>query len=89
MAVLRAGPQSPLVNLGLTGSQGALLSHDGLLQGPQGVVNLADYKFTKYSYGKYGQQTESQSFSFIKEEDITIQNIESLRNLSRQVENDD
>ena len=55
MAVLRAGPQSPLVNLGLTGSQGALLSHDGLLQGPQSVVHLAVYKFTKYSYGTFGQ----------------------------------
>ena len=42
MAVLGAGPQSPLVDLGLAGRQGALLGHDGLLQGPQGVVHLAN-----------------------------------------------
>ena len=50
MAVLGAGPQSPLVDLGLTGRQGTLLSHDGLLQRTQGVVHLASNKYLKYFF---------------------------------------
>ena len=46
MAVLRARSQSPLVDLGLAGGEGALLGHDGLLQGPQRAVHLnkTDYR---------------------------------------------